>query len=204
MEWLYRLLAGLIVALLMLVVSPYLGPWVQMRIGPKKPRTLKFEEVFKLSADLAEQVTNGKGNREPFNPELILGIDGGGCVIAAFMALALKKPVIAFEGDRTGEPLEPKFPKDQVFLTNLKPIIQGKNILLVEDLSNTGGTLRGAQDLLLAEGATTVKTATVCTPHFSRWLERKLTPFKYDYYIEECQHEWNGHIQLPWRGTWSS
>jgi len=187
-------------AFLFVVVGLVLGVIFEERMRELYARARGQKKVLNQNdvAAACEGLFN-KINRDKttFEPDYILGIDGGGCVVASYLAQRLKKPVLELSADRR-DPLYPKFPKDPQEFQHLVEIIKGKNVLVTEDLSNTSGTLRDVQKLLKSV-AQKQKIAVISVPHKHLWSDKGVDPYLYDYYIEKYCHKGPCTIKFPWQ-----
>lgn len=193
-SYIWAIVAGLIVMVIMLILSPVITPTLE-RWGLmifRKQRTLSYKDILEAADELCEDIMKPE---KQYTPDFILGIDGGGCIVASLLGQGLKKPVIEFAADRTGP--KPVFPKDKDFSQKLNPIIQGKKIPLVDDLSNTGNTLSDAKKKL-KDIANEIRVAVISKPHRTLLRERGMYPLIYDYSIERFDHKGKGTIRFPW------
>ena len=116
--------------------------------------------------DYCKKLANGIKNSD-FNPEIIVGIQRGGCITAVLLAHLLNIDNFCTIGIRTTK-------LNEVHTQRVKPIIYDsfslqliteKNVLLTDDITDTGVTLIEAKKELLKYGCKDVKSATlVCAP----------------------------------------
>lgn len=158
-----------------------------------RKRTLKYNDVFEACEKIYEQILDDKKN---FYPDYILGIDGGGCVVAAILQQHLNKPLIQFAANRDGND-SPIFPKEEYFFKEIKPLIENKNVLLVDDLSNGSRTLKRASDKLKENGAE-VKIAVISKPSITIANNQAQDLSLYCYSVKEWDHDGKCTIFFPW------
>ncbi|MBE9593662.1 MAG: phosphoribosyltransferase [Proteobacteria bacterium] len=171
------------------VIGPIFGRWSLTIFG--RHRRLSHKDILKATDELCEAISNGG-----FIPHYILGIDGAGLYIASLIGNGFKAPVIEFAADRR-DPAHPRFPKDKEFFEKLKTIIKDKRILLVDDLSYTGQTLRNAKETL--QGIVEeVKIAVISIPHKSLLREKGMYPAIYNYSAKGFEHKGRESIKFPW------
>jgi uncharacterized protein len=109
-----------------------------------------FEEVKKR----LEEITF----KESF--DLIVAVANGGILPAALLNQRLGLDIQLLKLNLRDAMQQQRYEKP-VLLEKISFDIQGKNILLVEDRVKTGTTLNFAKELLLKEGAKTIKTFAV-------------------------------------------
>ena len=120
-----------------------------------------------------------------FNPDMIVGISRGGLVPARIMSDILGIREIAILGMVFYTGVGEK--KDKPLITQeLTQDINGKNVLLVDDVSDSGKSFDAAKKYLLEKGAKEVKTAAI---HF-----KPGSIHEPDYY-HETTRSW---IVYPW------
>jgi hypoxanthine phosphoribosyltransferase len=107
--------------------------------------------------------------------EFVVGISRGGLFPAMVVSTSIIKPLVAAYIDK----------QDNVYFDR-GAWIHGKNVLLVDDIVRTGKTMDKIRELLLKEGAASVRT---------------LTP----YYLEAAKHKAPDHgilipedVTFPW------
>lgn len=186
---------GVLVAIIMFFISDWLTSMRERLFG--KRRKLSYSNIFEAVGELCDQIKNGADQRIAYDPDHILGIDWGGCVIAAILAQSLKKPTAVFEGNRDPDPMKPTFPKDPESFEKLKGIINGKKVLLVDDLSIKSGTLKRAREALSGI-ASDIKIAAISIPHPKRWPERGIEAI-YNYDIKKYRHKFDRQFEFPWK-----
>ena len=123
-----------------------------------------------------------------FKPEIIVGIQRGGCITAVILSHLLNIEDFCTIGIRSTI-------SDDIHAQRIKPVIYdsfslqlitGKNVLLTDDITDTGVTLKEAKKVLLKYGCKEVKSATIiCAPASNG---------KVDFYGKEVK-PW---IVFPW------
>ena len=130
-----------------------------------------WEDVERLCESVAEQV-----RRSGFKPDLIVAIARGGFPPARLISDILdvrRVASITVEYYRAVGETEAR-PK---VIFPLNADVEGKRVLLVDDVADTGHSLKLVRDLLLEKGAREVRVATL---HYKPW-----SILKPDYYGEE-------------------
>jgi len=139
-----------------------------------------WDQIYKLLLNLASTV-----RKTGFEPDIIVGVSRGGWPPARVMSDLLENPKVAN--------VAAEFYID-VAETKGKPVItqpvsvsvKGKKVLVVDDVADTGESLKLVQSHLEEQGATEVKTATI---YYKPWSV--IIP---DYYEKETS-SW---IIFPW------
>jgi hypoxanthine phosphoribosyltransferase len=139
-----------------------------------------WHQIYELLLNLASTV-----RKTGFEPEIIVGVSRGGWPPARVMSDLLENPKLAN--------VAAEF-YIGVAETNGKPVItqpvsvsvKGKKVLVVDDVADTGESLRLVRSHLEEQGATEVKTATI---YYKPWSV--IIP---DYYKKETR-SW---IIFPW------
>jgi len=146
---------------------------------------LEFEVVswdyaYQLLIELAEKV-----RRSNYKPDLIVGISRGGWPPARVISDLLENPNIAnikaefyLDLGRTSE--------EPIITQTISAPINGKKVLLVDDVADTGKTLKLVHDKLIEDGAEDVKVATL---YYKPW-----SVFRPDFYMVET----NVWVVFPW------
>ncbi|RLG97100.1 phosphoribosyltransferase, partial [Candidatus Bathyarchaeota archaeon] len=124
-----------------------------------------------------------RGDR--FHPDVIVGVSRGGWPPARVMSDLLGNPELAnvrvefYVGvaETKGEP---------VITQPLSVPVEGKRVLIMDDVADTGKSLRLVRDHVEKNGATEIKLATI---YYKPWSE-----IKPDYYVRETE-AW---IVFPW------
>ncbi len=152
---------------------------------PQSSFDLKFEiptweKIYKLLLNLASQI-----RKEGFKPDVIVGIARGGWPPARIISDLLENPELAnvkaefylSVAETKGEP---------VITQPVSVSVKGKRVLVVDDVADTGKSLRLVRSHLKEQGATDVKIATI---YYKPWSV--VTP---DWYERKTSH-W---IIFPW------
>ena len=139
-----------------------------------------WEQIYTMLLDMAWRI-----QADRFSPDIVLGVSRGGLTPARVLSDLLESPNIAkvkvefYLGvaERKKEPLmtEP-----------ISVDVKGKRILVVDDVSDTGGSLRLIKAHLLEHGVGDLKTATLYHKPWSITLPD---------YFEETTSDW---IVFPW------
>lgn len=136
--------------------------------------------IYKMLLNLAEKI-----NKDKFKPDVIVGVSRGGWPPARVLSDLLDNPNIAnvkaefYLGvaETKGEPI----------LTQPVSVdVAGKNVLVVDEIADTGKSLKVVKEHIMAKGAKEVKIATV---YYKPWSI--ITP---DYYEKETRC-W---VVFPW------
>jgi len=139
-----------------------------------------WSQVYTMLLDLAEDI-----KKAGFNPDLIVGVSRGGWAPARILSDLLDNPNLAnvkaefYLGvaETKGEP------------TLTQPVsaaVEGKKILVVDEVADTGKSLKLVKDHIIEQGAAEVKIATV---YYKPWSI--ITP---DYYKKKTRR-W---VVFPW------
>ena len=139
-----------------------------------------WDQIYELLLNLASTV-----RKTGFKPEIIIGVSRGGWPPARVMSDLLENPNVAnvaaefYVGvaETKGEP---------VITQPVSVSVEGKRVLVVDDVADTGESLRLVRSYLEEQGATEVKTATI---YYKPWSV--MIP---DYYEKETR-SW---IIFPW------
>ncbi|MEN2999273.1 MAG: phosphoribosyltransferase family protein [Acidilobaceae archaeon] len=143
-------------------------------------RFLSWEEVAAASRTVADQVASSR-----FSPEVVVGILRGGVVPALLVA-----DILGINDVGTIEVklyLAPSHRREKPFLRQpLLLDVREKNVLLVDDVSDSGLTLQLAIDYIKHHSPAAVKTATLYVKPWTRLMP--------DYYAESTE-SW---LVFPW------
>jgi len=156
-----------------------------INVGFKVSEDLEFEipsweQIYEMLLHLADRIRKNK-----FKPDIIVGVSRGGWVPGRVMSDLLENPQIAnvkaefYKGvaETKGEP---------VITQPVSMHVKGKQLLVLDDVADTGRSLRKVQSHLLEQGAANVKIATIYYKPWSVMLP--------DYYEKETRR-W---IVFPW------
>ncbi len=139
-----------------------------------------WDEIYRLLLSLANTIRNNG-----FGPEMIVGVSRGGWLPARVMSDLLENPKLAnvaaefYVGiaETKGKP---------VITQPVSVSVEGKKVLVVDDVVDTGESLRLVRSHLKDQGAKEVKTAAI---YYKPWSV--MIP---DYYEKETR-SW---IVFPW------
>jgi len=139
-----------------------------------------WEQIYEMLIELADRI-----RRDCFEPDIIVGVSRGGWAPARVMSDLLENPELAnvraefYLGvaETKGEP---------VITQPVSTSVKRKKVLVMDDVADTGKSLRLVKTHLLDEGATDVKIATI---YYKPWSV--LAP---DYY-EKKTSLW---VVFPW------
>jgi hypothetical protein len=122
--------------------------------------------------------------KDGFEPDLIIGLSKGALVPAAILSdrLGVECRVVGVRYYKNIYDVE----KTPEIVQYIPDSLDGKKILIVDDVSDTGQTLKFIKKYVVEKGANEIKT---CTLHYKPW-----SVFKPDYYVEETR-TW---IIYPW------
>lgn len=149
-------------------------------MGGRSYLSLSWSDVVERAERLAQEVSRS------YECGAIVGILRGGLVVAVLLSDILGIREVYPMGLRSYRGVE-RGGEVVVYQQPAHSGIAGRKVLLVDDVSDRGETLRAAQELLLKEpGPSEVKTATL---HVKPW-----TSTLPDYYLEETP-SW---ILYPW------
>lgn len=130
-----------------------------------------WEVIYELLLNLAKQIKKAQ-----FKSDIILGVASGGWLPARILSDLLENPEIAnvkaefYQGvaETKGEP---------IITQPVSVSVEGKRILVVDDVADTGKTLGLVRDHLKERGATEIKMATMYYKPWSTitpdWFEKK-------------------------------
>lgn len=130
-----------------------------------------WEEIYKLLLNLADQI-----QKTNFKPDIIVGVARGGWHPARVMSDLLENPELA--NVKTDFYLDvAKTKSEPVISQPISVPVRNKRILIVDDVADTGESLRLVMLHLKQKGATDVKIATIYYKPWSvvtpDWYERK-------------------------------
>ena len=116
---------------------------------------LSWDFTYQLLIELAEKI-----RKSNYRPDLILGISRGGWPPARVISDFLENPNIAnikveFYTDVS------KMSKEPIITQTISTPVEGKNILLVDDVADTGKTLKLVYNKLIENNAKDIKVATL-------------------------------------------
>jgi hypoxanthine phosphoribosyltransferase len=117
-----------------------------------------WDDIESLCLKVAQAI-KGSG----FTPEIIVGIQRGGCVPAVVFSHVLGVADFCTIGVRTTTSERIRASRQIPVVRNGDSLhlVAGKQVLLVDDVTNTGATLVAAKDRVLSFGCRVVKTAVI-------------------------------------------
>jgi hypoxanthine phosphoribosyltransferase len=149
------------------------------------PVKLKFEapswnQIYNMLLGLADMI-----RKDCFKPDIIVGLSRGGWPPARVLSDLLSSPNLA--NVRAEFYLGVGETKSEPTLTQpISVAVEGKSVLIVDEVADTGKTLKLVKEHIIEQGAAEVRTATVyCKP----WSN-----IKPDYHSKETS-DW---IIFPW------
>jgi len=154
-------------------------------VGFKMNEDLEFEipsweQIYEMLLNLADKIRKDK-----FKPDIIVGVSRGGWAPGRVMSDLLENPQIAnvkaefYKGvaETKGEP---------IITQPVSAPVKGKRVLVMDDVADTGRSLRKVRLHLLEHGATDVRIATIYYKPWSVTLPN---------YYEKETRQW---IIFPW------
>jgi len=139
-----------------------------------------WNQIYKLLLNLASTV-----RKTGFEPDIIVSVSRGGWPPARVMSDLLENPKLANVAAEFYVGVAET--KDKPVITQPVSVsVKGKKVLVVDDVADTGESLRLVRSHLEEQGATEVKTATI---YYKAW-----TVIVPDYYEKETS-SW---IIFPW------
>jgi hypoxanthine phosphoribosyltransferase len=149
------------------------------------PSEVKFEapswnQIYDMLLDLADRI-----RKDGFKPDIIVGVSRGGWLPARVLSDLLSNPNLA--NVRAEFYLGVAETKCEPSLTQpISVAVAGKTVLIVDEVVDTGKSLKLVKEHIIEEGAVEARTATVyCKP----WSNGKP-----DYYSKKTEN-W---IVFPW------
>ena len=166
-------------------VTIALKVFAMSNVGFKVSEDLEFEipsweQIYEMLLNLADRIRKDK-----CKPDIIVGVSRGGWAPARVMSDLLENPQIAnvkaefYKGvaETKGEP---------VITQPVSMPVKGKKILVMDDVADTGQSLRKVRSHLFEQGATDVKIASIYYKPWSVTLP--------DYFEKETK-KW---VIFPW------
>lgn len=139
-----------------------------------------WEQIYAMLLDLARKIRDDK-----FNPDVIVGVSRGGWTPARVLSDLLENPKIAnVRAEFYLGVAETK--KEPVITQSVSVNVKGKSVLVVDDVSDTGQSLRLVKAHLLEEGVKALKVATLYHKPWSVTMPD---------YCEKTTSDW---IIFPW------
>jgi hypoxanthine phosphoribosyltransferase len=139
-----------------------------------------WNETYQIMLKLAEEIL-----RCGFKPDIIVGVARGGAIPARVLSDLLEQPNIGtvrtecYIGTHRAE-------SEPVLSEQLSASVEGRRVLLVDDVADTGGSLQLAKEHIMKSGAREVKIATL--------FRKPWSVVKPDY----CAAETSLWVVFPW------
>jgi hypoxanthine phosphoribosyltransferase len=139
-----------------------------------------WNQIYNMLLDMAQKIRiNG------FKPDMIVGVSRGGWLPARVLSDLLDNPNLA--NVRAEFYLGVAETKDEPVLTQpVSAVVSGKKVLIVDEVADTGKSLKLIKEHIAQQGASDIKIATV---YYKPW-----SVVKPDYY-EKKTERW---IVFPW------
>ncbi len=139
-----------------------------------------WDELYKMTVELADRVKEDR-----FKPDIIVGVSRGGWPPARIMSDLLDNPNLAnvkvqFYEDIYQTAEEPRITQP------ISVPVKGKNILIVDDIADTGKSLKLVREKLLEDEASEVRIATLYLKPWSITIP--------DFYVKTT----NAWVCFPW------
>jgi hypothetical protein len=139
-----------------------------------------WEQIYEMLLNLADKI-----RKDNFTPDIIVGVSRGGWAPGRIMSDLLENPQIAnvktefYKGiaETKGEP---------IITQPISMTVKGKKNLVMDDVADTGRSLRKVRSHLLEQGAVDVKIATI---YYKPWS------VTFPNYYEKETKRW---IIFPW------
>ncbi|UCD39766.1 MAG: phosphoribosyltransferase [Candidatus Bathyarchaeota archaeon] len=139
-----------------------------------------WEQIYTLLLNLSDQI-----KRARFRPDVIVGVSRGGWPPARILSDLLENPELA--NVKTEFYLDVAKTKSEPVITQpVSVTVQGKRVLIVDDIADTGSSLRLVRSHLKEQSAADVKIATI---YYKPW-----SVVKPDWYERETK-DW---VIFPW------
>jgi hypothetical protein len=139
------------------------------------------DKIFEMTYQLGEKI-----KKSDFKPDCLIGISRGGLCVVRILSDFFDLNEIYIMRTAYYEDIKSTINKPKLIQDVDKKLLEGENILVVDDVADTGGTLVFTVDLLKKRG---IKNFKVATLHQKLWSK-----FKPDFYLEETD-KW---IIYPW------
>jgi hypoxanthine phosphoribosyltransferase len=139
-----------------------------------------WDEIYEMLLNLAEKI-----RKDSFHPDVIVGISRGGWPPARVMSDLLGNTKLANVAVEFYVGIAK--PSDEPFITQpVSMSVEGKDVMLFDDVADTGKSLRLVKDHLIINGAKSVKTVVI---FFKPW-----SVIEPDYYDTKTR-SW---VVFPW------
>lgn len=139
-----------------------------------------WEQIYKMLLSLSSKI-----ERDSFSPDVIIGVSRGGWAPARVLSDLLENPEIANVKVEFYLGVDERR-KEPIITQSVSVKVKFKRVLVVDDVSDTGRSLRLVKDYLLKKGVKNLKTATLYHKPWSVTLP--------DFY-EKTTRNW---IIFPW------
>ena len=148
-----------------------------------RAKIVKWTEIEKWCEQINRKMS------ESFQPDVIIGMSRGGLVPARIVAdMNLIKDLFAVKTEHWG--LTATVDGEAVMKYGLNVSVEGRNVLVVDDITDTGQSMKLAYDYAMTLKAKSVKTATMLHIAHSKFIP--------DFYGEEVSEDkWTWFI-FPW------
>jgi len=139
-----------------------------------------WDEIYNMLLNLADKI-----RRDGFNPDIIVGVSRGGWPPARIMSDLLDNQELAnIRVEFYVDVAETR--KEPVITQPLSVSVEGKRVLVMDDVADTGMSLRLVRSHVEGRGAREIKTATI---YYKPW-----SVIKPEYYERETR-KW---VIFPW------
>ncbi len=145
---------------------------------------MNWNSFYVLSKQVAKKI-----NSSGYKPDLIIGLARGGWILARILCdLVGVKDLVSLKVEHWGVTATPNGKAKLKYPFNID--LTGKRVLVVDDITDTGESMRIAVDYIKSLNPSEIKTATL----------RHITGSKFepDYFSEEMTWRW---VIFPWNFT---
>ncbi|MBP1449209.1 MAG: phosphoribosyltransferase [Thermoproteus sp.] len=156
---------------------------MEVEVGGVKVRFISWPEAIGLSEELGRRVLDSG-----YKPEIILAVSRGGLVPARIISDVLDVDNIVAMAVKYWAVAERRAERPIIYHGVEPSVVGGKRVLVVDEVADTGATLKLIADLLNVMGAAEVKSAVLHVKSTSK--------FAPEYYAERIT-EWVW-ISYPW------
>lgn len=144
---------------------------------------LGWDKFLKDSVSLARQI-----RKSGYQPGVLIAIARGGWILGRLLSDFLRVREVASLTIRSYKGIEIRFAESGVHQQAL-PDLRGRRVLVVDDIADTGATLRTAVEIVKKAGAEDTRTAALYmktrssfTPDYFIQVVDKWVVFPYEYY----------------------
>ena len=155
-----------------------------MSVDSFECEVLSWNSFYTLSKQVARKV-----NSSGYKPDLVIGLARGGWILARILCdLVGVKDLVSLKVEHWGVTATPDGKAKLKYPFNID--LTGKRVLIVDDITDTGESMRIAVDYIKSLNPSEIKTATL----------RHITGSKFepDYFSEEIAWRW---VVFPWNFT---